>query len=63
MSYKSRDLKKYGILFPWIASVMNGGKVCCITHAKFLCGQKKLTQSEGYALRTSFNNLSLSMFQ
>lgn len=42
---------------------MNRGKVCYITHAKFLYGQKKLTQSEGYVLCTSFNNLSLSMFQ
>jgi len=42
MSYKIGDLKKYSILFLWVASVMNGGKVCYITHAKFLYGQKKI---------------------
>ena len=63
MSYKSGDLKKYDILFLWIASFMNRGKVCYITHAKFLYGQKKLTRSESYVLCTSFNSLSLSMFQ
>ena len=62
MLYKSGDIKKYGVLFPWIASVINGDKVCYITHAKFLYGQKKLTQRECYALCTSFNNVSLNMF-